>query len=184
MLLNQYKSLFVIAITSLLICACIAPIASIPAPRRYQLYEFSKHQVHVKIMLEVIDDEVATLVTEFVPTDPTLHLYSKDLPVNGINGIGRPTLVTIKSGPLFANGGLISNIDDFEQEFPAIDMQFPIYPEGSVTLSQNVKYTNRSGAEEVTIAITYMACSNKGYCFPPVEEYLISSKIPDAFGQK
>jgi hypothetical protein len=178
-------SLLIITVTLLLLTACITPLIVDPVAdstsRRYILGEFSKHGVHVAVAIAVNNGGTSVLSAEFSPTDPTLHLYSKDLPLGGIDGIGRPTLLAIRSGPLTAEGDLSANVADYEQKFLAIDKTFQLYPEGAVILSQEVKPKNSALAEELVIAVTYMACSSEGYCLPPVVDHLIITQIPNEF---
>ena len=55
---------------------------------------FDQSRVEVRIHLERSAD-ATTVVAEFRPLEGGLHLYVRDLPMEGIDGAGRPTRVDV-----------------------------------------------------------------------------------------
>src|SRR5512139_850800 len=80
------------------------------AGHRTLLSAFTEREVDVKLYLEEDSAHAAWLVGVFTPARKGFHLYSKNLPRDGLNGLGRPTLLEIVSadtvtaaGPLVAD---------------------------------------------------------------------------------
>jgi len=144
------------------------------------LKNFTKHGVDVTFMLEEEPIGHYLLAATYSPVYESYHLYSKDLPPKGIDGIGRPTRLEIVSGPLEAVGELQENIPPLDHRFDGFDQPFPIYPDGPVTLSLPVNLTKPTSNEPaiVELSVTYTACSNKGVCLLPVFGEVISVTLP------
>jgi hypothetical protein len=65
------------------------------AARDWPLSEITEHDVTVSLKA-VVDDAGQTWVEgRFTPTRDGFHLYAKDLPRDGLSGIGRPTLLEV-----------------------------------------------------------------------------------------
>src|SRR5438552_3527953 len=64
---------------------------------KVHLAEFTENGVAVEITLSQDKPGHRSLTAVFTPTDKDFHLYSKDLPRNGIQGVGRPTLLEVVS---------------------------------------------------------------------------------------
>jgi hypothetical protein len=146
---------------------------------RETLAEFTESYVHVLIELVRTGDEQASLAATFTPTEADAHLYSMDLPKQGVNGLGRPTLIELPEGSsLQAAGGLQesveSNLDSVSAELPAL----AVYPAGAVTLTLpvNVPETGNTPIDD-HVLITYMACTSNG-CHAPVLEKIVDVQIP------
>ena len=80
--------------------------------------EFTENYVNVSITLERVDEGEALLLATFTPTEQDAHLYSMELPKEGINGLGRPTLIELPPGASMQPAGdlqesVASNIDEF-----------------------------------------------------------------------
>src|SRR5262245_53878310 len=69
----------------------------------------SENDVTVDIAFERDAAGKAWLVGTFTPLLEHFHLYSKDLPKEGRNGLGQPTRLEIASGPIRAGGDLTAN---------------------------------------------------------------------------
>src|SRR5262249_14653884 len=80
------------------------------------------------------------LAATYKPLDAGFHLYSKDLPRTGIDGVGRPTLLELpaQSG-LQAAGTVTDSVPANPVKIEGLDQPFPIYPDGPVTLRVPVK---------------------------------------------
>jgi len=64
--------------------------------------------VDVTIVLEREENDQFFLSATFTPLDPSLHLYSKEIPRKGVEGLGRPALLELTQGSsIKASGELI-----------------------------------------------------------------------------
>jgi hypothetical protein len=141
------------------------------------LVEFTENDVHVSILLEQ-SKEGSVLAAMFTPTEAELHLYSKDLPAEGVDGAGRPTrLELVDGGSVHSRGELQESVT--AQSKPASDLlpALPVYPAGPVTLRLPVDLPASSGeALHLQLRISYMACSVTG-CRKPVEGKIVEVEI-------
>ncbi|MEM7336869.1 MAG: hypothetical protein AAF490_32650 [Chloroflexota bacterium] len=147
------------------------PTATPFVPATYELGTFSKNSVDVTISLAVTAVDQATLISHFAPDEPELHLYSKDLPPSGIQGVGRPTLLLVESGALTISGETSADVATTDHYFPTFDEPFALYPDGPVTLSVPVAIGD--GTPETTLNLVYMACSSSGGCKAPVNTTVV-----------
>lgn len=139
------------------------------------LETFTKNSVTVSIFLGKTQDGMDALVASFAPPEGT-HLYSKDIPRDGVNGLGRPTLLELTSASQMKTaGGLMESIPAQVPDFEPKDLL--VYPAGVVTLTLPVKLPSGTDWVEDEISITFMACSDNG-CKPPVENQIIFVQIP------
>jgi hypothetical protein len=154
-------------------------IATRPTPpdvETRKLAEFTENGVTVVISLDRAG-VAYTLNATYTPKDPTFHLYSKDMPLTGIDGVGRPTRMDIVGGNgVEPAGEIVASADVIEDRQPGFDQPFLVYPDGPVTLSQPVTIANPKAASAV-LSITYMSCSSQGLCLPPVEARAVEIKI-------
>jgi hypothetical protein len=149
------------------------------SPRTVQtlrLATFTENKVTVTITLSNVENNQAILSATFTPQNPGLHLYSKEIPRNGVEGLGRPTLLELaNSSVLKANGELVESV---APQPPLVDpKELLIYPAGPVTLSQPVLLPNENKWINDVVLITYMACDEQG-CRAPVQQKPIIVKIP------
>ncbi len=154
-------------------------VGSQTEPGRVQLAEFTESYVHVAIEFSSTGDQQGILIAIFTPTEPEAHLYSMQLPKDGIDGLGRPTLVELPEGSAIqATGDLqesvASTTEAVSSDLPAL----PVYPSGEVTLTLPVKLPDLSGKPiEGQVMITFMACTPQG-CHKPVMDRLVDVTIP------
>jgi hypothetical protein len=141
------------------------------------LADFSKNSVTVSVQLERDTAGNFYLAATYTPIDG-YHLYSKDIPRKGVDGVGRPTLLELTSdSKLQATGGLIENPATQSESLRPHDLL--IYPAGPVTLKLPVLLPDSKKLMDDSISISYMACSSStGICKPPVEGEIIKIKIP------
>jgi hypothetical protein len=140
-----------------------------------QLATFTENYVHVSISLEQLLEGNYVISATFTPPDG-YHLYSKEIPVHGINGIGRPTLLELTTeSQLKALGSLTENVP--AESFFFEHREFQVYPLGAVTLSLRVELPQGRGWINDELKITYMACSSN-LCKPPVEGKTVSVRVP------
>jgi hypothetical protein len=153
--------------------------APVPPFTHYEaLSAFTEHGVHVDIALEQDANGRFLLASTYTPVDAHMHLYSIDLPRDGLNGAGRPTLVELpaQSG-VHSIGQLTADKPVILDPFPTLNTVFPIYPDGSVTLRLPIALETHDTQLDMTVHVTYMACSSAGFCLAPVENKPIKLSI-------
>jgi len=134
--------------------------------RSTPLASFTERFVKVDLGLECGASGKASLAAHFTPTRPGFHLYAKELPRDGISGIGRPTLLELlPSEAVRSAGPLAADRQTTLLTSEVLGLAFPIYPAGPVTLRQPVRLSSR-GATTAELSVTYMACSTST-CLPP-----------------
>ena len=133
------------------------------------------NKVTVSIKLTHLKEGSFFLEATFIPPSG-YHLYSKDLPVTGINGQGRPTLLELPSNSRMQSIGALSEsvgadmVDD-EPDGPLV------YPDGPVTLTLPIKLPLTRGWVNDQISLTYMPCSALS-CKVPTIAKLIPVIVP------
>ena len=116
----------------------------------------------------------------FTPDEPGFHLYSKDLPKQGIRGVGRPTLLEVVPTVIVKpDGPLVANRRVVRLKATTLEQDLPVYPDGAVTLRLpvRVQVVQADSATTLEAAISYMACS-KTLCLPAVDARHIALAIP------
>ncbi len=147
--------------------------------RPLTLWQAAAHDVEVKIYILKDPSGQLRLTGSFKPTRPGFSLYSKDLPKNGLQGLGRPTLLEVnRSGSIMITGALEADQPVQNIYVNALGLTFPVYPAGPVELSLPFKLTGKSAFME--LSITYMACSDST-CLAPVIDKHASIQIPDRY---
>jgi hypothetical protein len=148
-----------------------APASSKPLA----LASFTENYVDVSIYLERDSAGNTLLSATFTPPDGH-HLYSKDISINGVMSLGRPTLLELtEDSQITALGGLIESAQAQEPDFEPKELL--VYPAGSVTLSLPIELAPGSDWIDDEIKVTYMACSAV-QCKPPVEGKIVPVRIP------
>ena len=116
------------------------------------------------------------LTATFTPLEAGFHLYSKDMPRNGVHGLGRPTLLELSPNSKMQGVGALT-----ESAAAGVSNADPtgvlVYPEGPVTLSLRVNLPAGNGLITDEVSVTYMACSANG-CKAPVMGKIIPVKVP------
>ena len=139
---------------------------------------FSASHVDVALSVESRPDGRA-IVARFVPDGPGLHLYGPELPRSGIDGAGRPTRVDVVGGGWTAADPPRGAVhpSPFMTALPGFWAAFPVLPDGPVTLEVPIA---RAGGDAgtVRVALTYMACTSDGRCFPPVIDHELDVAVP------
>lgn len=137
-----------------------------------QVAQFSSQGVTVSVNVKDRSATRATIVATFSPDKPGFHLYSADLPADGIQGVGRPIKVT-PQGSLRSAGKLTANADVVMLHLAGSDLTLPVYPDGPVTAELPVA-VNGTGA--ATLLVSYAACSSEN-CLPPVTDHPIELRV-------
>ena len=187
---NQSRAFVVLLAASLLgACGQPAPSASplptyvpevnTPEPSATPsspLATFTENGVTVEIIAQLKSSGPGWLSGTFTPVDAGFHLYSNDLPRNGLNGQGRPTLLDIISlGNIKVTGGLVAN-----QQTILWAQGLLVYPDGPVTLSWPIEWAGNNTSEPTELSITYMACTQE-ICLKPVADKKVLVEIPNPF---
>lgn len=153
-------------------------VSCTPAPSQpIALASFTENYVQVSILLEREPAGDYVLSATFTPPDG-YHLYSKDIPLTGVNGLGRPTSLELTSASrMEAMGELVESLVAQEPDFEPKELL--VYPTGPVTLSLPVRLLSGDDWVDDELKITYMACSAV-QCKPPVVGKVVSLRIPGA----
>jgi hypothetical protein len=165
--------------TSVLLWTMLLSATSVscaPAPGEpISLVSFTENYVEVSIYLERNSAGNYFLSATFVPPD-NYHLYSKDIPITGVNGLGRPTLLELTpESHMKATGGLTESVKAQEPDFEPKELL--VYPPGAVTLSLPIELPSGGDWVNDELKITFMACS-ASQCKPPVVGKIVSIRIP------
>ena len=137
----------------------------------------TENDVEVSIQLENNSVGGYLLSATFTPMDG-FHMYSKDIPPSGVNGLGRPTLIELSGeSQMTPLGGLIESVHAEVPDFEPRELL--VYPPGTVTLSLPVELPQGNDWVDENVKITYMSCSETG-CKPPVVGKLIPVRVPGA----
>ena len=147
----------------------------------YELAALTENEVTVSIYLDKNIDGEYFLSATFTPPDG-YHLYSKDIPITGVDGLGRPTLLELTAESQMKSLGEL--IESVNAEIPNFEpKELLVYPPGTVTLSLPVELPQGDGWLQGVVKVTYMACSGGG-CKAPVTGKLVPIRIPgvDLFG--
>lgn len=143
-----------------------------------ELSSFTERGVTVTLALERDSSSQVWLAGIFAPTEAETHVYGKDLPLEGINGLGRPTMLAVLSASgLRVRGGAIANRPIELDRIEALNTTLPIYPPGAVTLRVPIELTDRRAGGRAEVSVSYMACGPKG-CSPPVIDKRIAVVVP------
>jgi hypothetical protein len=103
------------------------------------------------------------LQATFSPQQPGFHIYSIDLPAQGVDGLGIPTRVAVE-GDLTAVGKPTANLAIRLLRPAALQTEIPVYPDGPVTFTLPVRQT---GPHQAEVIVSYGACS-ENRCLVPV----------------
>ncbi len=175
----MHKSIWLVLI--LFLTSCGAEIATPQAP--YVVLEVlqtvDSQNAQVELRLERDSTNQMILAATYQPKEPHLHFYSKDLPRNGVDGLGRPTLLELsQAGQLRSIGPIIA--DAIAAPDPTIQTAKPllIYPAGPVTLRMPVEIDAQKPNQQ--ILLSFMLCSSKGYCTSSVEQLPVTIQLSNS----
>ncbi len=171
---GRVKERILCVFLALLLSACTPSQVKLPL----SLASFKENEVEVSIQLEQDPAGQFLLAATFTPIQENLHLYSKDLPFEGQDGLGRPTLLELVPGSaLQATGELTADVE------PVIDPNdaygLPLYPTGPVTLRLPVSLPEGDGWVDAQVSVTFMACTGLA-CRAPVIRKIVAIKIPSS----
>jgi Disulphide bond corrector protein DsbC len=169
--LRLWLRVFLLGIFLSAISVACASVASEPI----SLVSFTENYVDVSIYLTRDAQGNYVLSGTFTPPEG-YHLYSKDIPLNGVRGLGRPTLLELTTNShLRSNGELMESVKAEKPDFEPKELL--VYPLGEVTLSLPVELPSGKDWINEEIKVTYMACS-ASLCKPPLVGKIVSIRIP------
>ena len=132
------------------------------------LTSFTQNGVQVEVSLEKDATGQTSVAATYRPLNAGYHLYSKDLPRTGIDGVGRPSLLEISGNGVQSTGALLESVPTIKLNATWSKEPVPVYPEGPVTLRLPIKFLEDSVSPIVAkLSLTYETCSATT-CFPPV----------------
>ena len=147
------------------------------APKRVvrDLASFTKNGVRVSVTVQEDSSRQSWLAATFVPEGASAHLYSKDLPAAGVNGLGRPTRFGVVSAAgLRVVGDVASDRRALDDRIDELRTTLSVYPPGPVTLRLPVRLETAASAE---LSLSYMACGEDG-CRAPVTDHRVVVTLP------
>ncbi|MEV8093415.1 hypothetical protein [Kitasatospora sp. NPDC085879] len=144
--------------------------AAVPAPSSAR---FTENGVTVDVALRGWDGSAGTLTAVFTPAKAGYHLYSLDLPPDGIDGVGRPTSLRLRGG-LAEAGRPAADRPVHRLQLPGGLAPVPVYPDGPVTVTLPVR---RAQAGTATVLVGYAACSETQGCMFPVEGHPVGVTV-------
>lgn len=145
-------------------------------PGHHVLATLEQGSVRVAIADERDSSGQEWLIGTFTPLRDGFHLYSVALPREGVNGVGRPTLLEIAPPEALAAAGPLTADRPATMLYVAmLADSFPVYPAGPVTLRLPIR---RLAGRQATLALTFMACSQNA-CLPPVVGRRVKIQLPD-----
>ncbi|MCX4539837.1 hypothetical protein [Streptomyces sp. NBC_01565] len=160
-----------LAAAGLTSCAPEEAKASAPPVAR-----FTENGVTVTLGVADWKDAKGTLTATFTPTEAGYHLYSTDLPAEGVEGVGRPTSVKV-AGALAATGPVAAGAEVLRINLPGVDSAVPVYPDGPVTVKLPIRAENagassgESAGGTAKALISYASCNAEEGCNIPVMDH-------------
>jgi hypothetical protein len=124
----------------------------------------------VRVELTYTGGSRGEVVAVFHPLDAGFHVYGPELPRDGIDGAGRPTLLELSEASAWSSTGpLVAEPPRTLQSLPSFDQPFPVFPDGPATLRLPVELdASAPPGTDLVVSLTYMACSSSGLCLAPV----------------
>jgi hypothetical protein len=171
----KYATQFILALLLFGTASC-RPVSVLEPGQTLELATAAESKVDVSVNLIRDESGQFFLSATFTPQVLNMHLYSKEIPKNGVDGLGRPTLLELaKDSALKANGELTESV--VSSQAPLDSNGLLLYPAGPVTLSLPVLLPEGNNWVNDEVMITYMACDDRG-CRAPVQQKPIAIKIP------
>jgi hypothetical protein len=162
-----------------LVVAAVGALAAVVASVALAPASVGLLESGVRVDVRYSGGDRGEIVAIFRPVEAGFHLYGPELPREGIGGAGRPTLLEVKAGSAWrVTGPLVAEPSTTPMLVPTFDRAFPIFPEGPATLRLPIERdTAAPGGADLTVSVTYMACSFSGLCLAPVIAREISVPI-------
>ncbi|MFD9685096.1 hypothetical protein ACFWXO_04970 [Kitasatospora sp. NPDC059088] len=155
------------AVAALLVLGA-AGCAADPAPAAAPIASYRGGGVTVSLRLAPGDDGHLVLAATFTPDEAGFHLYSVDLPADGIDGLGLPTRLAVRGG-LTPDGAVRADRPLRTVSPLDLGVQLPVYPDGAVTVALPARRTATGPSEAV---VSFGACSEQR-CLIPVTDQVV-----------
>jgi hypothetical protein len=173
----KYISQLFMTFTLFIVTSC-QPAPKLEPGQTLNLATSAENKVEVTISLTRDLSGQFILSATFTPELLSLHLYSKEIPRNGVEGLGRPTLLELaEDSVLKSNGELSENTVSSQSSSFDPEGLLLLYPAGPVTLSLPVLLPEGNNWINDRVLVTYMACDGQG-CRAPVQLKPIAIRIP------
>lgn len=141
-----------------------------PFTTTQMLASFQESGAQVTLTMEHDQQGTIILAALFTPLNSDSHLYSVDLPLEGIDGAGRPTKLEIPQGQIVRAVGPAQASQPVElRSYEGFSAAFPVYPDGPISIRIPIVGVSSDSATNTDVLISYMVCSSQGSCLPPVE---------------
>jgi cytochrome c biogenesis protein CcdA len=141
--------------------------------------------VAVSLAMERLSPGRGVLISTLTPRNDDgggWHLYGSGLPRDGLEGIGRPTLVELpEGGPLRALGPASSPTATTEQVVAALNLRIPLFVAGPVILRQDIAWDPAAEPLRTRVLVTAMSC-NAETCHLPLEREPVELLLGGATG--
>ncbi|MBI5295691.1 MAG: hypothetical protein HY869_09460 [Chloroflexi bacterium] len=173
---RKFHLLLILALPLLPVLAACQPKSALALGATLPLGSITENYVEVSITLHRSENDTYTLTATFTPLEAGLHLYSKDIPPTGVDGLGRPTLFNLPADSPLVQVGETMESQPSQDPFEG-PSELRVYPEGPITLSIPVLLPEGEDWLDQQVSVTYMACSELG-CRAPVENKAIAIRIP------
>jgi hypothetical protein len=145
---------------------------------RARLAEFTSNGVHVVVFMEVDSQGQPLLRASLTPTDPELHLYSKDHNPDKVDGTGLATQLELLPNPSVRIGGRVfTDVAPQTRRVSTLKIPVAIYPDGPVSLRLPIRFTGDATTVTARVALSYMACKTNGECRHPVERHVVDVQL-------
>lgn len=153
-----------VAATVVALCGCGSTRAPASAPPTATV---AASGVTVTATLHPPREDRRELEVTFAP-QPGFHIYSVDLPGEGIDGLGIPTRIGVR-GDLAADGPPATGSSTRLLRLTGLTTELPVYPDGPVTFTLPVR---RTGSHRAEVVVTYGACSANACLKPEVDKVI------------
>lgn len=151
--------------------AAICMTTSCAGQEREFSTSFREHGVDVTVDVVTTGGDVR-IEAEFDPGEGW-HLYSTELAMTGVEGIGRPTRLEVTSGAVMGPIRTSAAVSDLD--VPALGITVPVFPDGPVVLTSEGEVADTA----LEVSVTYMACSSDGGCRIPVVDRRVVIALDD-----
>ncbi len=137
----------------------------------------------VRVTVDLVGDATSGFALEatFTPEQDSMHMFDEDLPLDGLDGLGRPTRIDLVGGDAISRGEVTADLSPTNLIARPAGEPLPTYPDGPVILRLPIEFTQPSGPGadfDLSVSITYMSCDSHGGCKPPVEGLKFDVTVP------
>jgi hypothetical protein len=132
---------------------------------------FERNGVQVEVLMRQAADRTVDLSAVFTP-QPGFHMYSVDLPAEGLGGLGRPTRFDLTApAAVQVQSELTVTPRAIKVESNLTADPIPIYPAGPVRLTRHLRLVSPSSALTLDAHFSYMSCDDARGCTVPVRNH-------------